>query len=114
MYQNNPDGITWRVKQVIARALESWSRRDSGAAAATVARGGPGPGRGLPDGSGNRTGAEMRPVFDAYAGGASLGEVMASTGLQPGNGVELPQRTRTRDRRLDRARPAGGDRRARE
>ena len=22
MYQSNPDGITWRVKQVVARALE--------------------------------------------------------------------------------------------
>jgi integrase len=86
MYRNNPDGITWRVKQVIARALESM-----------VPAGRPAlPPPANPDEVRARVEAfltrlgdsarapKMRAVFEAYAAGASLDEVMAATGASRG------------------------------
>ena len=77
MYRTNPDGITWRVKQVMARALE-------GGAVEAVPR----PveevrakGLGYIDhlGATSKAGA-MRAVFTAYLGGQTLDQVMATTG----------------------------------
>ena len=86
MYRNNPDGITWRVKQVIARALESMD---------ATAR------KSLPPASpqtdvrsavdaylvclGNsKRASKIRAAFEAYAGGASLDDVIAATGFSRG------------------------------
>lgn len=86
MYQNNPDGITWRVKQVIARALESIPKPDAPAL--------PPPASSQEVGSRveaylaklgeSKRAARLRAVFDAYAGGAPLDEVMATTGFSRG------------------------------
>lgn len=87
MYQNNPDGITWRVKQVLARALESMVPTTD----PTLA-----PPTSSPEDVRARVEAyltslgksyrvpRMRQVFDAYAGGASLEDVIASTGCSRG------------------------------
>jgi hypothetical protein len=85
MYRNNPDGITWRVKQVLARAMER-KAVDEGralqAASTDEARS-----RGLayidPLGATPKA-ARMREVFTAYMGGQGLTEVMASTGASRG------------------------------
>ncbi len=86
MYQNNPDGITWRVKQIIARALESMPKPGTSALPpsasaeevrtrvdAYLAKLGE-----------SKRAVRLRAVFDAYAAGAPLGEVMATTGLSRG------------------------------
>jgi integrase len=86
MYRSNPDGITWRVKQVIARALESLSPKGTPALPATTdlaeirARVEAYLGR-LGD---SARVPRMRAVFEAYAGGANLGQVMAATGCSQG------------------------------
>jgi integrase len=85
MYQGNPDGITWRVKQVIARALDSLAAANrpllpaaspdeiEARVAAHI------------DGLGESSKAsKMRAVFATYSTGASLNEVMASTGCSRG------------------------------
>ena len=86
MYQNNPDGITWRVKQVIARALESMPTPGTPAlpppASADEVRA-------RVDAYLTKLGeskraARLRAVFDAYAGGAPLDQVMAATGFSRG------------------------------
>jgi integrase len=86
MYRSNPDGITWRVKQVIARALESLSPKGTPALPATTdlaeirARVEAYLGR-LGD---SARAPRMRAVFEAYAAGASLDEVMAATDASRG------------------------------
>ena len=84
MYRSNPDGITWRVKQVLARALEAKPSADPlpssmkpkeirskvDAYLATL---------------GNFTrAAKIRAVFDAYANGATLDQVQELTGASRG------------------------------
>ncbi len=86
MYRNNPDGITWRVKQVLARALER-KAVDEGrllpAASPDETRS-----RGLAhiDSLGDTPkAARMREIFTAYMDGQGINEVMASTGASRGS-----------------------------
>ena len=85
MYQNNPDGITWRVKQVIARALDPTmvdGRKMLAEASAEEVRS-----RGLAYiGSLGDTpkARRMREVFTVYMEGNTLGRVMAETGCSKG------------------------------
>jgi integrase len=85
MYRTNPDGITWRVKQVLARALGP-KAVDEGrllpAVSPDEARS-----RGLAyiDSLGDTPkAARMREVFTAYMDGRTLDEVMAATGASRG------------------------------
>ncbi len=84
MYRSNPDGITWRVKQVLARALEVNPSAD------------PLPSRTIPDeirtkvdaylatlGNSPRA-AKICAVFNAYLDGASLDQVQEVTGASRG------------------------------
>lgn len=86
MYRSNPDGITWRVKQVLARALEAHA---SPTAAALPPAASPEEVRARVDayltelGDSHRA-PKMRAVFEAYAGGASLDQVIESTGASRG------------------------------
>jgi len=86
MYRNNPDGITWRVKQVLARALAG-AAVDAGRLIPAVS----------PDKTRSRglgyikslgdtpKAARMREVFTAYMDGQGINEVMASTGASRGS-----------------------------
>lgn len=84
MYKSNPDGITWRVKQVLARALEMKS-----SASPLPQPASPEEVRKKVDaylsklGESPRT-AKIRAVFDAYAAGASLDQVQEATGASRG------------------------------
>ncbi|MGE4182759.1 MAG: tyrosine-type recombinase/integrase [Limisphaerales bacterium] len=86
MYQNNPDGITWRVKQVIARALESMPTPGTSAlpppASAEEVR--TRVDAYLKNLGESKRAVRLRAVFDAYAAGTPLGEVMAATGFSRG------------------------------
>ncbi len=86
MYETNPDGITWRVKQVLAKALDHGDDSDEN--------------RSLPPLSSDETrsrglayidnlgapakAARMREVFTAYLDGQTLDDVMATTGCSRG------------------------------
>jgi len=86
MYETNPDGITWRVKQVLAKALDETNGEDEN--------------RQLPPLSSDETrsrvlayidtlgdnpkAARMREVFTAYMDGQTLDDVMATTGCSRG------------------------------
>jgi integrase len=83
MYETNPDGITWRVKQVLGRALALIREGDQVLSdvsseevrvrgLAHVARQGPA----------KRT--KMRAVFTAYLDGQNLDEVIRTTGCSRG------------------------------
>jgi hypothetical protein len=82
MYQNNPDGITWRVKQVLARALEGGAveavprpvEEVRAAGLAYIDRLGAAP-----------KARCMRAVFTAYMDGQTLDQVMAATGSSRGS-----------------------------
>jgi integrase len=86
MYQNNPDGITWRVKQVLGRAMERLAIGE-GRLLSVVS----------PDETRSRglayidslgatpKAARMRAVFSAYMDGQGLNEVMAATGASRGS-----------------------------
>jgi integrase len=85
MYKNNPDGITWRVKQILARALGP-KAVDEGRLLPAVS-----PdetrSRGLAyiDSLGDTSkAARMREVFTAYMDGQTLDDVMAATGASRG------------------------------
>jgi integrase len=86
MYQSNPDGITWRVKQAIARALESMPKPNAPAlpppASAEEVR--TRVDAYLTKLGESKRAARLRAVFDAYAAGSPLGEVMAKTGFSRG------------------------------
>lgn len=88
MYQNNPDGITWRVKQVLARALEP-KLAEEGTEPITVPLPEEVRTRGLVFinrlGETDRPG-KMRAVFAADTAGQSLDEAIASTGCSRGTG----------------------------
>lgn len=86
MYQSNPDGITWRVKQVIARALESTP--------IATAKGFQAPAIGsdlharvqayVGNLGESKRARRLRAVFDAYNGGATLDQVIAATACSRG------------------------------
>jgi integrase len=86
MYQNNPDGITWWVKQVLARALEPQLVEEAGKPTAALLPADV-PSRGLAYidrlGETGRAG-KMRVVFTAYMAGESLDAVTALTGCSRG------------------------------
>jgi len=85
MYQKNPDGITWRVKQVLTVAFRERAIAEGTAlpvlpedevqrrATAYLA----------PLGDSKRT-RHMRQIFDLYHAGKGINEVMAETGLSRG------------------------------
>lgn len=82
MYRSNPDGITYRVKQVLARALEPAGSELEPAIELSEIQS-----RGLAylDRLDNDSRAErMREVFLAYLGGLTLEQVMAKTGSSRG------------------------------
>jgi hypothetical protein len=84
MYRNNPDGITWRVKQVLAKALDTAPQSHAlpVETAETVRA------RGVTylDRLGATSKAEkMRAVFKAYMAGQTLDQVMAATGCSRGS-----------------------------
>jgi len=84
MYRNNPDGITWRVKQVLAKALEP--APESSALPVETAETIRAKGFSYIDGLGGTPRAEkMRAVFTAYMDGQSLDEVIAATGCSRGS-----------------------------
>jgi hypothetical protein len=83
MYRNNPDGITWRVKQVLAKALETAPQ--SNALPVETAETVRAKGFTYIDRLGATSKAEkMRAVFTAYLDGQSLDDVMAATGSSRG------------------------------
>jgi len=85
MYRNNPDGITWRVKQVPARALERAAMDEGRALQAVSADEARSRGLAYIDTLGaTPKAARMREVFTAYMDGQGLTEVMASTGASRG------------------------------
>jgi hypothetical protein len=86
MYEKNPDGITWRVKQVLAAAFRRCAA-DGGKAFPV-----------LPDDEVKRRGltyldsldatkrtGHMRQVFDLYTAGRNIVDVMNETGLSRGS-----------------------------
>jgi integrase len=85
MYQKNPDGITWRVKQVLTAAFRQLAIDEGKAlpvlpedevrqrAAAYMGT--------LPEFKRTR---HMRQIFDLYSAGKDITEVMAETGLSRG------------------------------
>jgi integrase len=85
MYRNNPDGITWRVKQVLARALERTAIDEGRALPAVSADEARSRGLAYIDTLGaTAKAARMREVFTAYMDGQGLTDVMASTGARRG------------------------------
>ncbi len=86
MYQSNPDGITWRVKQVLARALEGPADPAETALPSPLS---PAEVRlrvetYLKTLGDTPKAARLANTFEAYAGGANLAEVMATTGASRG------------------------------
>jgi integrase len=85
MYRNNPDGITWRVKQVLARALERMAIDESRVLPAVSPEETRSRGLAYIDNLGETAkAARMRGVFTAYMDGQGVKEVMASTGASRG------------------------------
>jgi len=85
MYRNNPDGITWRVKQVIARALEGMVAGDRPLLPDTSPEQIRAKGLAYFDGLGESAKTEsMRKVFTTYIDGHSFKDVMAETGRSRG------------------------------
>jgi integrase len=86
MYAKNPDGITWRVKQVLTEAFRKRAIEEGKAFPVLpedeVRRRGASYLDGL--GETSRT-ARMREVFDLYMAGKNINEVMAETGLSRGS-----------------------------
>ena len=86
MYQNNPDGITWRVKQVLARALGSKVVDEGRLLPAVSPDEARSRGLGYIDSLGDTPkAARMREVFKAYMDGSGINEVMAATGASRGS-----------------------------
>jgi integrase len=85
MYRNNPDGITWRVKQVLAQALDRPTSDDERALQAVSADEARFRGLVYIDTLGaTPKAARMREVFTAYMDGQKLTAVMTSTGASRG------------------------------
>jgi integrase len=86
MYDNNPDGITWRVKQVLGRAFERLAIANGKALPQVSADEARARGLAYIDGLGGTAKAErMRAVFTAYMDGQGINEVMAATGASRGS-----------------------------
>lgn len=84
MYRNNPDGITWRVKQVLAKAFETAPQTH--ALPAETAETVRAKGFAYIDRLGDTSKAgNMRAVFSAYMDGQTLDQVMAGTGCSRGS-----------------------------
>ena len=86
MYTTNPDGITWRVKQVLAKALDQPKAADENRALPALSSGET-RSRVLAyiDSLGETSKAErMREVFTAYVDGQTFDQVMAATGYSRG------------------------------
>jgi integrase len=86
MYEKNPDGITWRVKQVLAAAFRQHAA-EAGTAlpdlpAAEVRQRGVAYLDTLPPTKRTR---HMRDIFDLYTAGKDINEVMVGTGLSRGS-----------------------------
>ncbi|MBE7504417.1 MAG: hypothetical protein HS113_29820 [Verrucomicrobiales bacterium] len=82
MYRTNPDGITWRVKQVLARALAGGAVEAVPRAVEDVRAVGLAHITRLGD---TAKAAKMRAVFTAYMDGQTLDQVMAVTGCSRGS-----------------------------
>jgi len=83
MYRTNPDGITWRVKQVLAKAVETG--RESSVLPVEAAETVRAKGLAYLDGLGATSKAEkLRAVFAAYLDGQTLDDVIAATGFSRG------------------------------
>jgi len=79
MFRNNPDGITWRVKQVLAKAFETGP--ESSALPVETAETVRAKGLAYIDRLGATSKAEkLRAVFTAYMDGQTFDEVTAATG----------------------------------
>jgi len=86
MYNSNPDGITWRVKQVLAKALDTPKVADESRTLPPLSSGET-RSRGLAyiDSLGDSPkAASMREVFTAYMDGQTLDDAMAATGCSRG------------------------------
>ncbi|HNQ90197.1 MAG TPA: hypothetical protein PKM73_16395 [Verrucomicrobiota bacterium] len=84
MYQNNPDGITWRVKQVLAKAFET--APESSALPVETAETVRAKGFAYIDRlDATSKAGNMRAVFSAYMDGQTLDQVMAATGCSRGS-----------------------------
>jgi integrase len=85
MYRTNPDGITWRVKQILARALGPKAVDEGGLLPAVSPDEARSRGLAYIDSLGDTPKAgRMREVFAAYMDGRTLDEVMAATGASRG------------------------------
>jgi integrase len=85
MYRTNPDGITWRVKQILARALGPKAVDEGGLLPAVSPDEARSRGLAYIDSLGDTPkAARMREVFTAYMDGRTLDEVMAATGASRG------------------------------
>ena len=86
MYANNPDGITWRVKQVLAKALGRAAVDEDRLLPAVSPDEARSRGLAYIDSLGDTPkAARMREVFTAYMDGRTLDEVMAATGASRGS-----------------------------
>jgi integrase len=86
MYKSNRDGITWRVKQVLARAMESMNRHSERGQLSPLSTG-EARTRGWAFLDGQEPSPKttrMRQVFEAYINGKGISEVMAATGCSRG------------------------------
>jgi integrase len=111
MYRTNPDGITWRVKQILARALGPKAVDEGGLLPAVSPDEARSRGMAYIDSLGDTPkAARMREVFTAYMDGRTLDEVMGATGHggEPGDGFAPPERNRAHGGLPDRARQTPG------
>jgi integrase len=86
MYRNNPDGITWRVKQVLARALNHAASDENEAQPAVSAVEARSRAFAYIDSLGTKPkAARLRGVFTAYVDGNDIDEVTVMTGASRGS-----------------------------
>lgn len=109
MYLENPDGITWRVKKVLALALREPPTKKEGLPEVPLAeakRRGHQFIAGLPDSDKKR---RMLAVFDAYMDGKKTCETMAAAGVSKGSvSGYLNEIEAHLNCQIVRGRPAGG------
>jgi hypothetical protein len=85
MYSTNPDGITWRVKQILTRALGPKAVDEDRLLPAVSPDEARSLGLAYIDSLGDTPkAARMREVFNAYTDGRTLDEVMTATGASRG------------------------------
>lgn len=109
MYTHNPDGITWRVKKVLAVALGAVKPKADGlpeVSATEARRRGHEFIAGLPDSEKKQ---RMLAVFDAYMDGKKTSEVKAAAGVSKGSvSGYLNEIERAVKCQIVRGRPEGG------